>query len=136
MSTLPNLLARAHAHGSGLTEAESLETLRDPYEDAPKYAWITAVVIGAIIGVFGLARLSYAVRSRHPALFAWRLPRKKTALWRYLASKQQRVKAGRYFHFPVLGTGLIMLAFFLFMFGELGRHAFAGCGIKLRHQPR
>lgn len=107
----------AHDH-SGLTDAEAAETARDPYSESPKYAWITAVVIGAWIAAFALARLSYAVRERHPGIFAWSYPRKKTALWRYLSTKQQRIKAGRVFHFPVLGTGLIMLAFFLFMFGK------------------
>lgn len=108
-----------HGHGSGLTEAEQLETLRDPYASSPKYAWITAVVIGSIIAFFGLANLSYQLRRRYPGLFAnsW-YARKKTAAWRYLASKQQRLKNGRWFQFPVLGAGLIMLAFFLFMFGE------------------
>lgn len=113
----------AHSHGSGLTEAEQLETLRDPYASAPKYAWITAVVIGSIIALFGLANLSYLLRRRYPGLFvnSW-YARKKTASWRYLASKQQRLQNGRLFQFPVLGSGLIMLAFFLFMFGESNIH--------------
>jgi lysylphosphatidylglycerol synthetase-like protein (DUF2156 family) len=107
------------AHGSTLTEAEQLETLRDPYSESPKYAWITAAVLGSLIALFALANVSYLVRRRYPSLFAntW-YTRKKTAVWRYLGSKQQRISAGRVFHFPVLGAGLIMLAFFLFMFGE------------------
>ena len=48
----------AHSHGSGLTEAEQLETLRDPYTSAPKYAWITVVVLASIVALFGLANLS------------------------------------------------------------------------------
>lgn len=116
------MLHRRHGH-STLTEAEMQETLRDPYAASPKYAWITAAVLGCLIAVFGLANVSYLLRRRYPALFAnsW-YARKKTALWRYLASKQQRVKAGRVFHFPVLGAGLVMLAFFLFMFSELVAH--------------
>lgn len=102
-----------------LTEAEKLELLRDPYSESPKYAWITATILCSIIAIFGLANMSYLFRRRYPALFAnsW-YTRKKTALWRYLAAKQQRVKAGRVFHFPVLGAGLVMLAFFLFMFSK------------------
>lgn len=122
------LQARHDAHGSGLTEAEELETLRDPYNQAPKYAWITVVVLASIIAFFGLANLSYLLRRRYPGLFLnSSYARKKTAAWRYLASKQQQLKNGRWFQFPVLGSGLIMLAFFLFMFGGYKQSRGSGC---------
>jgi hypothetical protein len=94
-----------------LTAAEAAEDLVDPYEKATNYTHVTVAVVAGIIALFGIARHIGSYRSGSKRTTA----RKPVAGLRYLSSRQQRIFG---FTFPVLGTGLLMLAFFFFLFGE------------------
>lgn len=104
---------------SHFTEAQLAEIARDPYEWSPNYAHFTAGVIAGIILFFGLVHVLCHLRATSPRFASLvkksALVRKVTAGWGYLSAKQQRIGRTKY-RFPVLGVGLLLLAFFVFMF--------------------
>ncbi|EEB89852.1 hypothetical protein MPER_12010 [Moniliophthora perniciosa FA553] len=99
---------------SGLSASERAELLHDPYEKTPRYARGVVYFICGGIALFAIARVILALRAKRrfsASAVRSSLYRKGVAAGRYLSSKQQRILG---IHFPVLGTGLLTLAFFLF----------------------
>ena len=106
----------------GFTAAEIAETHVDPYEETPKYALGVVYFVCAALALAALANALHHLRIKRGGAAATatatthsKVLRKTAAGWRYLSVKQQKVAGYR---FPVLGVGLLMLAFFTFIMGE------------------
>ena len=103
----------------GFTAAEIAETHVDPYEETPKYALGVVYFVCAALALAALANALHHLRIKRggaaTATTHSKVLRKTAAGWRYLSVKQQKVAGYR---FPVLGVGLLMLAFFTFIMGE------------------
>ncbi|KAK7041554.1 hypothetical protein VNI00_009141 [Paramarasmius palmivorus] len=99
---------------SGLTESEIAETLVDPYEKTPRYAEGVVYFLCGGIALFVLARAILALRAKRrfsASALRSSVYLKGVAIGRYLSSRQQRIFG---VHFPVLGVGLLIFAFFAF----------------------
>uniref|UniRef100_A0A0W0F9E4 ferric-chelate reductase (NADPH) n=2 Tax=Moniliophthora roreri TaxID=221103 RepID=A0A0W0F9E4_MONRR len=99
---------------SGLSASERAELVHDPYEKSPRYAQGVVYFICGGIALFTIARGILALRAKRrfsASAVKSSLYRKGVAAGRYLSSKQQRLSG---IHFPVLGVGLLILAFFVF----------------------
>ncbi|KAL0570684.1 hypothetical protein V5O48_011272 [Marasmius crinis-equi] len=97
---------------SGLTEAEHEETLRDPYEESPKYAFGVVGFVCGFIFFFVIARVVLILRRRFAPLFTKSsMYRRVTAVSRYLAAKQQKLLG---VYLPTVGVMLLLFAFFTF----------------------
>jgi hypothetical protein len=101
----------AHDHSSP-------ELAADPYEDSPKYAKGVLYFICGTLALFIIGRWMAAIRNQRrfsQSALKSGIYRKGIAISRYLSSKQQRIFS---VHFPVLGSGLLILAFFVFLMGK------------------
>ncbi|KAK7025974.1 hypothetical protein VNI00_015804 [Paramarasmius palmivorus] len=99
----------AHDHGS------SPEMAADPYEESPKYAKGVLYFLCGTLALFIIGRWIVAIRNQRrfsQSALKSGIYRKGIAISRYLSSKQQRIFG---VHFPVLGSGLLILAFFVFL---------------------
>lgn len=85
--------------------------LADPYDASGKYALGTVGFLAGFIGLFALARALSHLRHRSSTkVFA-----RPIALWRYFSVRQLTLPWLGW-HLPVLGTSVMILSFYLFMF--------------------